>query len=66
MLTPHKIDAALIARQADAVEKNKGAKLDMFSKTLVPIHDHQVDLVNSILPIAQRCRPNMMQELRGH
>ncbi|KAF7974845.1 hypothetical protein HWV62_11223 [Athelia sp. TMB] len=27
------IDAAWISRQADVVEKNKGAKLDMFSKT---------------------------------
>jgi hypothetical protein len=27
------IDAALIARQADAVEKTKTGKLDMFSKT---------------------------------
>lgn len=30
-----KLDAAWIARQADVVEKNKGAKLDMFSKTSV-------------------------------
>lgn len=30
-----KLDAAWIARQADVVEKNKGVKLDMFSKTSV-------------------------------